>query len=442
MKTQKKAPRIVLGAVLATCVGGAALLAASPASAAGGAEWNKFIQIAKSSAETGAPLSGAVFRVEVSNPDRFYTGLGGESFDEVDPSTWSFASAADHPPLTVAEYIQNGIDRHNAGITGNQAVIDGYLAQVLDPAIVATHEATIAEWQAAVDAAAPYNEASAAANTERQRLAEEILATQAQGGSPSVELVEAHAAAQQAQTDAIAAAAPYNDAVAALAGGAQQARSALDASNAAQAELDTRFPGGYLPWAIDNHGVNTAAFEASQPAWADAEAVKVAAGLAQAACNAEWGVSTEPTLVSGSGAGAVYSYEIATCDGVATLPIGSYAHSITEITAPEGYILDDTRYEVIQTSESGFTFNGGTFDTRGAVLPITNEPVTPPVEPPTPPVAPPVTPPAPPVTPEKPVAEELAYTGSDANVAGIAGLAGLLALAGGALTLFRRRMAE
>lgn len=435
--TARKRTTRLAAAGLATAVaftGAAFGIAASPASAAGGSEWNKFIQIAKSSAETGAPLSGAVFRVEVSNPDRFYTSPGGQSFDEVDPASWSFASAADHPPLTVDGFIQNGIDSHNAAIAQNQAVIDGFLADVLDPATVAAHEATLAEHQATVDAHAPFAEAIATANAERQRLADEITALQDAGEPVPQELADAHAAAQQAQADAIAAGQPTADALAATQAATQAANVALDASNAAQAELNTRFPGGYLPWTTDNHGVNTTAFEASQPAWAAAEQVKVDAGLAQAECNAQWGVSVEPTLVSGSGASAIYSYDIATCNGVATLPIGSYAHAITEIAAPEGYMLAGLRYEVVQTSEAGFTFNGGTFDTRGAVLPITNDKV--------PPVEPPVTPPTtPPVTPEKPV-EQLAMTGGDSTAAwSIGGIAAVLLAAGSALSIFRRHTA-
>lgn len=340
--------------------------------ASGGAEWNKYVALSKSDAATGAPLDGAVFRVEVTNPSQFWTSPNGRHFDVVDPSTWTFTSAAEHPPMTVDEYVQFEIDQHNAGITANQAAIDALLTQVLDPATVAAQEATLAEHQAALDAAAPDAEAIATANAERQRLADEILTIQAEGGSPSVELVEAHAAAQQAQADAIAAGQPTADALATTQAATQAANVALDAHHAAMAELGTRFPGGYLPWAIEDHGVNTAAFEASQPAWADAEAVKTAAGLAQAACNAEWGVSTEPTLVSGSGASAIYSYDISTCDGAATLLIGSYAHAITEVTAPEGYVLGGSCYEVVQTSGSNFTFNGGTFDTRGATLPIVN----------------------------------------------------------------------
>lgn len=443
MKTLTKAPRIVLGAVLASCVGGAALLGAAPTFAADGqdsksANFNAHVSVSKTDAETGAPLSGAVFRVEVRNPSKFYVAPGGY-YDIVDPSTWTFASAADVPYMTTEEFVAFKVDKHNAALAPYQAEIDALVAQVLDPATIATHEATVAEWQAAVDAAAPFNAASAAANAERQRLADEIIALQNAGEPVPVELAQAHADAQAAQDAALAAAAPYNDAVDALAGGAQVARAALDASTAAQSELNTRFPGGYLPWTLTDNAVDTTAFEASMPAWIAAGDALRAAGLAQAECNARWGVSTAPTDLGGG----VYAYDIASCEGVATLPAGSTPVAVTEIVSPEGYVLDGTRYETPMVSEGRFSFDGATFSTRSAVLPIANEaqpPVEPPVEPPvTPPVTPPTTPPVveQPATPKTP--ETLAYTGSESPVGLVAGALALLAAGGAGITVALRR---
>lgn len=445
-KSKPKAGRRFGVAVLASCIGAGTILAAAPSAFAldgqdtKSANFNANVSISKTDAETGAPLSGAVFRVEVRNPSKFYVAPFG-FYDLVDPSTWTFGSAADVPYMTTDEFVQYKVDRHNAALTPYQSEIDALVAQVLDASTIAAHEATVAEWQAAVDAAAPFNAASAAANAERQRLADEIIALQDAGQPVPVELAQAHADAQAAQDAALAAAAPYNDAVDALAGGAQVARAALDASTAAQSELNTRFPTGYTAWTLTDNAVDTAAFEASMPAWiAEGDALR-AAGLAQAECNAQWGVSTAPTDLGGG----VYQYDIATCDGVATLPIGSTPVAITEIAAPEGYVLDGTRYETPRVSEVGFIFNGGEFTTRDGVLPVTNQaepPVDPPVDPPVePPVEPPVTPEEP-KTPEQPKAEELAYTGSDTNVGALAGIAGLLALAGGALFAFRRRTAS
>ena len=443
MQTTTKRTARIGAVVLASCVGAGALFAASPALALDGLDikgvgYTPHVSISKTDAETGEKLDGAVFRVEVMNPDRFFTGPLGY-YDRVDPSTWTFASAADIPYTTVEEVIQYEIDRHNAGLAANQTMIDALLAKILPADVVAAHEATVAEWQSAVDAAAPFSEAVSAANAERQRLADEIIALQNAGQPVPIGLAQAHADAQQAQADAIAAAQPYRDAVDALAGGAQQARSALDASAAAQRELNAKFPGGYLPWTVDNHGVNTADFENALLAWIEGDDALRAAGLAQAACNAQWGVSTAPTDLGGG----VFAYDIATCDGVATLPIGSYPLAVTEVVAPEGYVLDDTRYETPPTSESTFEFNGERISYRDGVLQITNEPVEPLVEPPveppvTPPAEPPVeTPPAPPETPEK-----LAVTGgSGAPIGILAAAGGLLAAGAGALALRNRRSA-
>lgn len=452
MKTQKtKAARVVLGTVLASCIGGAALLGASPAMAGGADQSPATLSISKTDSETGAPLDGAVFRVT----GRAMTGLYWyDAIARFDPATYTFDTAAGLPRPTLDSVVADAIQHHNDGIVGNQAMIDGFLAQVLDPAAVATHEATIAEWQTAVDEATPYNDAVSAAVAERQRLANEILAIQQSGGTPDAALVAAWQAAQDAQTAAIAVAQPYRDAVTALASGASNAQSAITASMDAQRELRKRFPGGYTLWTDTDNGVNAAGLQAGLDSWNATTGAGAIASASQMDCNAEWGVPTAPTV----NADGSYSWLVAVCGGVGTLPLGVQPTSIQETVAPEGYVLDDTVYPLAYTGGYNLDFRGTEYQTD-ARLGFTNvaedvppnepeePPVTPPVEPPVspttpPPTEPPVTPPTPPVVQEKPV-ETLAYTGSDTSGALVAGgIAAALLAAGGTLFAFRRRTAE
>lgn len=443
MQTNKTRTARIGAVVLASCVGAGALFAASPAMALDGWDgkgtgYNPLISVSKTDSETGAPLSGTIFTVETKNPSAWYTAPG-SYFDRVDPAAWSFDSAAAIPDTTVEEFVDFYIAAHNTGLAENQGIIDSLLAQILPADEIAVHEATVAEYEAARAAHEPFAEASRVVNAERQRLADEIIALQNANQPVPIELAQAHADAQQALADAIAAGQPTYAVVASLQAGANAARAALDASESAQRELNMKFPGGYLPWTPDNHGVDTTDFEAKMPAWIESQNAIRAAGVAQAACNAEWGVPTAPTLVSGEGVTAIYSYEVATCDGVGYLPPGTTPVSVTETRASEGYILDGTRHETPATSAYTFDFNGVELPFRDGVMQIENDPVEPPVDPPIePPVEPPVTPPVAPPAPQ----ETLATTGSDAsNAPAIAGIAALLAAAGGAVHLFRRRSA-
>lgn len=452
-KSKPKAGRRFGVAVLASCIGAGTILAAAPSAFAldgwdmKSVPQNPSVSISKTDAETGAPLSGAVFEVTVRNPHSLFIGIGG-AYDLVDPATYSFTTASEHAKLTWEEYRDREIERHNATIAADLPRYNALIAQrdAIDPVAA---QAAIDAYNEAVAEAAPYQAAYDAARAAADAHAAEMTELEALGASRTPEqtarlavLMGEWAGVQAARDDALAAYQPFGQAVSDLSAANAQGINDLAALPGILAEL-AAFP-DMTVWTADENGVDQADFEARSAAWHAVNDTRVAASTAQAACNETWGVPTTPIRVEG----LTQTYLIATCEGVGSLPVGSIPEgNIVEVTAPDGYVLDGTVFTAQRYSEATFRFRDANVSVFGGVMSFTNV-AEPPVEPPVEPEEPetPVKPEEP-KTPEKPetpkTPETLAYTGSDANGALAAGgIAAALLAAGGALFAFRRRTAS
>lgn len=441
-KTKRNPARLTAAVVLASCVGaGAAAFGAAPAFAdAPVPQYGAVIGVQKVDGATSAPLAGATLTVcaPVSTADVDRTN--GDLATQRD----RYQAIADE---TSFEVYQEGLYEL---IEYYAERLAHYEATLLDDATLQNWNDLLAAHYDATIAAQPYNDAIASANTERQRLADEILVLQEAGEPVPVELATEHAAAQQAQTDAIAAAQPYNDAVQVAHDTALGATEAISSHNEAALNLElTR---------VSAEGAQTA-YENAASTWDSSrhDTFTEMAERMQRMIDEQGNLS--PFVVDD-----MNCFTMTTgADGTIFVPIsteGGY-YTVTEVVAPEGYKLFEGTVTVTierggsyedgkfthsysQSSDDGTLTPGddvtlgGTGETGGVALDATfsNEKIS--EEPPTP-VEPPVEPEVP-VTPEEPKPETLATTGSDAPIA-LAGVAGLIAAAGGALTLFRRRTA-
>ena len=443
------------------------------------------ISLSKTDAATGAPLDGAVFEVPIMRPGSTYVGIG---WDEgttdmrgvasigartSDPwSTWNLA------PITVSDpdedaWVAEQVRRANLAADARDAARAEALAPFADFDANAARGA-VAAWnafRAAHNLDALESDASAK-DSERQRLADEIIALQNAGQPVPAELVAEHAtareaaeAAAQAVADALAQTDASGQTGTALREAATSAAQRLAAYEAAVANVDATLP---VIARITADDVDRSAFRNTSAAFLESYNAQISNWLAQETCNEKYGVPTTP-IDTVNDAGITWDmFRVATCDGVAYLPVGAIrAQSITEVGAPEGYVLDSTVHEIALKGEGRFGFDGTevkvTSDgqTQAVRFNLTNERAP---EPEVPPVTPTPTPPAPEVptpTPSAPTptptasatptptpsasakpSGTLAYTGGSAEPAIWAGvIGGIAALAGGALLLARRKRA-
>lgn len=463
------------GVVLASC----GALAAAPAFA-----WTDNVQthkglvlpsqisLSKTDAATGAPLDGAVFEVPIMRPGSTYVGIG---WDEgttdmrgvasigartSDPwSTWNLA------PITVSDpdedaWVAEQVRRANLAADARDAARAEALAPFADFDANAARGA-VAAWnafRAAHNLDALESDASAK-DSERQRLADEIIALQDAGQPVPAELVAEHAtareaaeAAAQAVADALAQTDASGQTGTALREAAASAAQRLAAYEAAVANVDATLP---VIARITADDVDRTAYRTTSAAFLASANAQISNWLAQETCNERYGVPTTPVASDATWD----TFRVATCDGVAYLPVGAIrAESITEVEAPEGYIRDSTVHEIALKGEGRFGFDGETVrvtsdgQTQAVRFNLANErapkPEVPPVTPtPTPPapVEPSPTPSAPAPTPTPSASAKpmtLAYTGGSAEPAIWAGvIGGIAALAGGALLLARRKRA-
>lgn len=449
-KTKRNPARLTAAVVLASCVGGAAILAASPAVALDGFDggktysFNPSTGIFKTDTE-GSALDGAIFEITVATDSVIRVGAFG-AFDRIDPATWAFDSVNAHPDMTWDEYVAWQINEHNVEIEENRPAYDVLIAQrdAIDPIAA---QAAIDAYDAAVAEAAPFKDAYDAAAAAATAHADEMAMLEALGADRTQEQTDRLAVlmgtwgdVQAARDDALAVYQPYGQAVSDLSAANAQGIEDLTALPEIEATIATF--GDMTPWTTDSHGVDQGAFDTAMAAWKAQNNPKVARSLAQAACNTLYGLPLAPVgSTPGEFGGTEYTYLVASCDGAASAPIGSVIRSLTEIQAPEGFVLDGTTYVVRQTGETTLSWGDETLSIRDASLHVTNERIE---EQPVEPEEPPVTPEEPPVTPEQPKPETptLAQTGADGSSAvALGGIAALLAATGAALA-FRRRTAE
>ncbi|MBG9887338.1 hypothetical protein ABE10_12620 [Bacillus toyonensis] len=420
--------------------------------------------LVKTASDTGESLDGAVFEVTATPwVSRAYVGIGWNepgstdpivyrTYVDFDPSTWGLRSLDPFTPETYdpteAEWIAEWVARVNATADERDAERAELLAPVanFDPEAAA---AAIAAW----DAFRAENDIDAlrADNDEKQSiyrdLSEQVQAYLDRDEQPPAELAVEHATARDAAFAAAEAVeAAMGEEGADLEAAATSATQAQTQYDALLAEADERFP------VIDR----ISADEVDPTPFRDAAAIlypalneQIENALAQAECNESYGLPTTPVRVE-DGAPV---YHLATCDGVAYLPIQMVPTSVQEITAPEGFVLDETVYSLTPVREGAYSWKDGEVainfggGASSLTLPFANEreeePPTPPTDPPTPPVTPPTEPPAPPVTPPSTpdLPETLAMTGSDSVPItwGVVGAAALLAAGAGAIAFGRRK---
>lgn len=445
-QNRKTRPARLAAVTLASCLGvGAVAFGTAPAMALDGFEggktysFNPSTGIFKTDVE-GTALDGAVFEISVATDQVYRVGAFG-AYDRINPATWGVDSVSAHPDMTWDEYVAWMVDEHNTEVEGNRPAYDALVAQrdAIDPVAA---QAAIDAYDAAVVTAQPLKDAYGTAAAAATAHADEMTMLEALGADRTQEQTDRLAVllgtwgdVQTARDDTLAIYQPYGQAVSDLSAANAQGIEDLAALPEIEAAIATF--GDMTPWTTDSHGVDQAAFDVAMAAWKVENDPNVARSLAQAECNTLYGLPLTPIgSTPGEFGGTNYTYRIASCDGVASAPIGSVIRSLTEVEAPEGYVLDGTTYFVTQTSETSLSWGGESLSIRDASLHVVNERVEePPVTPEEPPVAPEV-----PVTPEEPKQETLATTGSDAPIA-LAGVAGLLAAAGGALTFLRRRTA-
>lgn len=449
----KRAPRIVTGILLASCI--AALLFGASAAHAGGELGDNYQGVVtKVDSDTQTPLAGAVFEVTFSYVDgnTIYPPDGEKySVESVDLTDFETKDAPSWEDWAAAQ-ISDSQEQYDALVDPLRAQQEGLPTQADADGAQAAYDAWAegagmpALEQAAADAAtarqAIYDLCEMGSEDSSSWTDEQLSCFATNGGPAAVAEWQAANAAVEAALDANEGEGRgLREATTSAAHGAAQ-RAVI------QEQIDA------IPLPLTEGDLDQGRFTSTVQTFEQWNAL-VSAQHHQAETNAAAGLGTAPTSVEtealdgGQTRTTTVYHLVSDTDGKVYFPMGEamLADSIREITAPEGYDLDNALYERTQTGASSFEIAGqeGQYIAgQNAFATLTNERT--PEEPPTPPVTPPTEPPAPPVTPPSTpdLPETLAMTGSDSAPItwGIVGAATLLAAGAGAIAYGRRKMTE
>lgn len=440
-KSKSKSASRVAAITLASCLGGAAILAASPAFAGGAGVFSGNLASINKTDPSGAPLAGAALELCTSPYDSEgdVDGTGGGTLAGWQAVFQKQATATAQPAAIAAA--QEKVDVTQAKVDAAQAEFDAVAGDLLTDA---QRDAA----QAAIDAYAPLkveqdrlNSVADAAHATWQATVREVLALREAGQPIPFELATRELAEQTVAQTASETASAYRDATLAEADAARAGTNAL-AQDAAAKAAQTKLTDAQSVLVSAQNALAYASgdgFDGSLSAMWQDRADRVGA---QIAANSAAGVAVVRTVDTDT---LVCWQGISGADGTISLPLESpFNVTVEEIAAPAGFEKIDGRIApgTGAFTKGGMTLGGGADggnienyslvnQPTPPVEPPVEPPVTPPVEPPTPPVAPPVQPPAQP--------ETIAYTGGSVDGVALGGIAALLAGAGAAITTIARR---